>query len=483
MQARMLVLLFCAERSHAACSPARGCNAPVSYANTVMSASPGVLWVVSDGFDESLRTAAQAAVNLTTSFIGAAGPARYYLLEPGAIDSAYTAVKNDVCDFQSLGNYQDPNCGDSQITSAIEGGGDFYVSTLLNCICDQLSVTGARVWMLPHTDSTPTSFSERAIHESAHVTQATLANNAPTWLFEGGAVFLECYLGQRAGTRTSFSECMRYGGGGGGVIPNTIALYATDAATKWLTDLGSDRRCGGETPDPADLTPTLTDEQTRQLYYDTGAFATVFAIHRANAYHASSGGRTSVDFWQSKTKGLWQAVAPYEVDLMTGTPSSVPEGQGWKAALCAFTGDATVADFYAAFEAAVRPGGMVATEAQLLVYLEDDATVYTLSGTPFDYGSSDIVSTPRNACPAPPSPAPKTPPASPPASPPPPLPSAPPASPPSAPPASPLPPASPPPAPPPDVVQLYLVLNGDVGDYAEASLVPYSPRVTPHFSH
>ena len=60
----------------------------------------------------------------------------------------------------------------------------------------------------------------------------------------------------------------------------------------------------------------------------------------------------------------------------------MPEGSGWKRALAAFTGDATVADFYAAFEAAmgVAVTGTEADTQRLLAWLEADDAVHSASG-------------------------------------------------------------------------------------------------------
>ena len=63
------------------------------------------------------------------------------------------------------------------------------------------------------------------------------------------------------------------------------------------------------------------------------------------------------------SEGFWLAVELVETDLANGWPSDVAEGPGGKIALAAFTGDATVTDFYAAFEDAMV-AGTVATETE-----------------------------------------------------------------------------------------------------------------------
>ena len=107
-------------------------------------------------------------------------------------------------------------------------------------------------------------------------------------------------------------------------------------------------------------------------------------------------GRTSIDFWRSRSRGFWHAIVPYgDIDLEKGYPSSVPEGKGWKAALTAFTGDESVGEFYAAFEAFVSPNGKVASEAALLALLEDDDSIHTMSLDKVDTTSADFMNGPQ----------------------------------------------------------------------------------------
>ena len=126
-----------------------------------------------------------------------------------------------------------------------------------------------------------------------------------------------------------------------------------------------------------------------------GALAVAFAIHRANVAHATSGGSTSVDVWQSKSRGFWHAIEPYgAIDLVNGWPSSVPETSGWKKALAHFTGYNTVAEFYEAFEAFVSPLGVVASEDSLLSILESDANVNAMSLESVSLRSAYVGNTP-----------------------------------------------------------------------------------------
>jgi hypothetical protein len=118
-----------------------------------------------------------------------------------------------------------------------------------------------------------------------------------------------------------------------------------------------------------------------RIWYNAGAVAVMYAIHKANANRP--GGRTSLDFWQSTDcpdRGFWHCIEPYNQG-MDGSfyPSSVPEGQGWKKALAIFTGFATAADFYVSFETWAAASSV----SELLAVVEANEAVYTMSGVQF----------------------------------------------------------------------------------------------------
>merc|ERR1719506_1155971 len=71
----------------------------------------------------------------------------------------------------------------------------------------------------------------------------------------------------------------------------------------------------------------------------------MFAMDRARACT----GRTMLDYWTTED-GFFRAAEPSVVDYKYAWPSATPDGTGWKRALAAFTGDRSVAQFYAAFE-------------------------------------------------------------------------------------------------------------------------------------
>ena len=382
-----------------ACSPTRDCNAPSPYSSLTLEESNTLTYVASDNFVASSRTAIEQGMALATNFLGISSNTRIYMYEPNGLDSAYATVTANMCEFWSR---IDSGCGDSEKTSAQGGGGQYYLSGVTGCMNNGLTYTGAPVFMMPSVTDDDSNLKMRAVHEFTHVYQKAAAGGAlPAWLMEGGAVYMECVLAQRAGTRSSFSECFKYGGGGGGILRNARGLYLSSPSTPWLTMYGGDRCCGSACGTAGNVCAVGGDESActfdnggsntqyeRAVFYDLGALAIAFAVQRANDTHTETGGRTTKDFFQSRSKGFWLAVEPVEIDLVDGWPSDVPEGSGWKGALAAFTGDATVADFYAAFEDAMV-AGTVATEPELLARLEDDDAVHSASGEAVAYDGGD----------------------------------------------------------------------------------------------
>ena len=91
---------------------------------------------------------------------------------------------------------------------------------------------------------------------------------------------------------------------------------------------------------------------------------------------------------------MWRNVKAHKIDRVTGWPSSVPEGKGWRKALCDFTGYKTTDAFYHALHAAVVPNGVLATKVQLLKYLESDASIKVQGAMVADYATPAK----KNAC-------------------------------------------------------------------------------------
>lgn len=356
-------------------SASRGCNAPTPYSSLTVSDSDtaDVDYSVSNHFDSALRAAVATGVDAVRRWLGTAEHVVVFLLEPHGPDDAYDGVARDLCAVYDTDDCTllRGRCREARnvIDTAQGDGGQYYVSSIDDCACGGHTVTATPVFLLPDAGASVRGMTERAIHEYTHTIQAATGGPVPAWAREGGAVYNECFFAETTGTYASFSQCMEFGGGGGGVLRRALELYA-DNDVRWFTVYAADRACGEDRPPSGSLAPDFD----RQVYYDLGAVATAFAIRRS--------GRTSVDFWRGDD-GFWRSTnIPYEIDRVTGWPSSVPEGRGWKKILTDFTGDATYAAFQAAFEVVMRPNGFdVATLDELkdAVLGETDAAILTMS--------------------------------------------------------------------------------------------------------
>lgn len=236
---------------------------------------------------------------------------------------------------------------------------------------------------------------ERAIHEYTHDVQNLVGGLLAKWMGEGGGVYNECFFAQTTDRFPSFSDCMMYGGGGGGVIRKARGMYQGNGI-HWFTLYASDRCCGSYCPPARDISPDVG----RQVYYDLEAIAVVFAIKRAK----DEFGCSSVDYWRAPSpQGFWRSTSiPYEIDREKGWPSDVPESAGWKKALADFTGDATYVEFKTAFELMMRPSGNtggIATVEQIkeAVFGETDAEMFAMSNLALDKSSSETFG-PNDKC-------------------------------------------------------------------------------------
>jgi len=383
--ALLLVALSAAPAAAQTCTGARGCNPPGVYSNgTVTTTGNAPVYIQSSNWDSvagaDLTASIKTGVTLAASYLGYASGTRIYLLAPGGSTSDYSSMQTDIC------TYFDPTgsnsaCFDSDISSAIAGGGQYYVSGGTSCICSYTQTSTPMVIAPTTSDvSSPGGIMEIMVHEYTHAFQAAAGGPMPEWLREGGAVYMACMMASKtsasgyagAPSYSTFQGCMQSGGGSSGVIANLRTLYTSDSSKTWLTTYGEDRTCGTAYPSSIYQTAPLTSDQERQVYYDVGAMAVAFAIYKGNQRDSSL---TSTDFWRSVTDGFWHKITPYQVNYETGWAASVPEGYGWKAALCNYTGHASMAAFYSEFEGIVVASGSVASVSTLLGYLETDSSV------------------------------------------------------------------------------------------------------------
>lgn len=272
----------------------------------------------SDNFDPLLLAAAKIGVDVVRNFLGTAEPTTIFLPEPKGPDRAYVSAVRDICAFYGE-EEEDCERGTRDVRAAKDGGGQWFVSGVDGCECGGSTYEGAPVFMIPSERDRATTVTERAIHEYTHAVQNVVGGPIAEWMGEGGAVYNECFFTQAIDNFHSFSDCMTYCGGGGGVIRKARELYRGNDV-EWFTVYACDRCCGSYRPPAGCLSPHVD----RQVYYDLGAIPVAFAIKRAKDRF----GRSSVDYWRSPSpEGFWHSASiPYEIDPIKGWPSRVEEG-------------------------------------------------------------------------------------------------------------------------------------------------------------
>ena len=185
-----------------------------------------------------------------------------------------------------------------------------------DCTCNKAAYNAAPIHYFPSSGEDAGNVEARAVHEFTHAYQKSRGGPQPEWTMEGGAVFNECLFQQRMDPAVGFQQCMLTGGGGGGVIKRTRELYLSDPGVKWFSIYSTDRCCESDCPPNLPSKPSPSAE--RAYYYDVGAFATAFLLHRS--------GQKPEEFWTQPT-GYWQypgMVWP-GVDTTTGWAFDCPE--------------------------------------------------------------------------------------------------------------------------------------------------------------
>ena len=186
---------------------------------------------------------------------------------------------------------------------------------------------------------------------------------------EGGATQLAGILSLKEGAYPTYKNFLKFENQGY-IIP-ALSLYKMERykGKNILQKYGEDREC---------VDKNLLQEDHQKLYYANGLVAISYAINKANKKFASSGGRTSKDFWQSTgTKGFWHNITPQTTGLSYATDSiaSIAEGKGWRKAFCDFTGYATTNEFYKEYQTFME----TATEASVSAIMETDAQMAEIS--------------------------------------------------------------------------------------------------------
>ena len=339
-------------------------------------------YISSDNFPTDVETSIKDACIMMGKFFGFPTNTKVFMWEFNGPTSAYKQIEAKCKDFNG---WQGSSCnGEEQART----GGQYYVSgTNDNCVCNKATYTGSPVHFFPSEFDTAMNAAERAVHEYTHAFQKSRGGPQPNWLMEGGAVFNECLFQERLDSNVKFSECFLTGGGGGGIIRKTREKYLEDPSVKWFTIYSTDRCCGDFCPPSISSPPPSDDERT--YYYDIGAFAVAFLLHRS--------GQGPVEFW-TKTSGYWNnpnMVWP-GIDTENGWAIDCPEGEGWRGVMSNMLGGETAEDFYAAFEDFMVPTmGTVVSEADMLAILQSDEDALAASLVEADFDASDFDSNDR----------------------------------------------------------------------------------------
>ena len=244
--------------------------------------------------------------------------------------------------------------------------GGRYLAPADRCSCGELVNPGVPLIMSPRGDISASGGLEIAAHEYVHTWQKAMAGPLPVWWMEGGAVQIACLIGPQTANaawisslrpNNAYSECFQAGGGRSGIMNRIRDMHRADLTVNWLKLYGENRACGSAPLPGAGKAPAAADSA---VWYDMGAFGLAFAVHAANLNRNLAGASklTTRDLWLGTgERGMWREVRAHKIDRVTGWPSSVPEGAGWRKALCDFTGFANTDAFYDALHAAVVPNG------------------------------------------------------------------------------------------------------------------------------
>ena len=376
-------LLAASVSSVAAACPTnlRSCNPPLFYSSLNASNSLPTI-VASSGISEDMKAKVDFGHQMVIDFIGGVAPVTAFLFEPNGAASAYADVESPMCDEFLAGEY----CPFDQLVTQAGSGEGFTFRGLggTTCCNSQTQITSVGLYYSNRDIDSAEAMAQIAVHEYTHAVQGKYGDMMPQWLMEGGAVQMECLLAHKMPNPMGYADCMKYGGGRGGVIPNTRAYFASAYGRVNGLAKGEDRCCDG-TCGTGDTDATFTAGGTSgsYLYYDAGAVAIAWAINKAGA--------TSRQFWTSKTPGVgfWGAIVPYAgYDYATAFSSDCPADAGWKKAFASFTGHADITAFYTEFDAWAK----TATENDILAILESDADVVSQTNSTFDIATEDFLS-------------------------------------------------------------------------------------------
>ena len=361
-------------------SDMRGCNAPMPFSGLTASTTVPTI-VASTGVTQDVKDKLNEGHQVLVNFIGGATPTNAYVWEAGGEDAAYAGMKTTLCSQQ-----EERYCTfGSNVAAAQDGTGAYHKGKGGHgCACGQKKETSAALFYIMGSSDTGQFIGERGIHEMCHVVQMSRGEYFPAWLLEGGAVQMECLLQKKLSWSTqTYADCFKYSGGRGGIIPRFLQYYASDYGKAKGLKSGELMDCGGFVGTSDCLSTMaaggLSGPSLHAVFYDVGAVAITWTISKARI--------TSKKFWQSNTvgEGFWNAVVPFGgYDYKDGHPGTCPENKGWKKALLAISGHASMHKFYEEFDGWAK----TATESDVLSILESQSDVDTATAGTFDLSTA-----------------------------------------------------------------------------------------------
>ena len=191
---------------------------------------------------------------------------------------------------------------------------------------------------------------DQAVHEFTHVFQSLHAYTF-TWAIEGGADHVTCMLISEKNTTSDGGNGNQRG------YQDCIVSWLTESWPFWNRSAPADGMTilekyaatyAGATAYDTDysLSP---GSAFHPVLYSGGLAATVFAINRS--------GHSSQDYWTG-VHSPWinnNVTADIgSVDYTNWYPNTIPDSLGWRKSFLAFTGDASMTEFFAAFDAWYR---------------------------------------------------------------------------------------------------------------------------------
>ena len=199
-------------------------QSPLFYSSLNASNSLPTI-VASSGFSADMKAKADLGHQAVIDFIGGVAPVTAFLFEPNGAASVYADMESPMCDDFLAGDY----CPfDRLVSDATSGGGSYMRGNSPKTCCNShVHLAHVGLYYLTTASDTSAFVAERAVHEYTHAVQGKYSDMTPQWLMEGGAVQMECLLAHKMPNPTGYADCMKYGGGRGGVIPNTRAYFAS----------------------------------------------------------------------------------------------------------------------------------------------------------------------------------------------------------------------------------------------------------------